>query len=205
MQKIGEGYYYNVFEVEDGKVLKKVKNKLRIFLFILSSNKFNLPEAIGEYRNMNSLSKLKDDYVKIMALVSDKEIIGNPHFVDAINYTQDKVESLRNAKHLDQQAFSQLVDDYSSLVKKFWSFGMSDIVFNFTINCGYNKNKRLILFDFNEMTFDVEDIMRHIKNKIWLQRASYVSLDADKKKVFRELMEREITQENVEKYWNTNT
>jgi hypothetical protein len=58
MKKIGEGYFYNVYEV-DAKILKKQKSKVFIFLHILfrsllknTVRKFLLPQNNNFYATL---------------------------------------------------------------------------------------------------------------------------------------------------------
>jgi hypothetical protein len=202
MKKIGEGYYYNVFEVNTDTVLKTVKTKLRIFLFIFFANKFNISNTKQEYNKVLTLTpRLKTVYRKILKTISDKSLIGNPLFINEIDYKQDRVRELRNVNDLNERDFVKVIGDYINLLKKLWSFGVSDSVFNFSINCGYNKKNELVLIDFNEITFDKSEVGDQIINKVWLQRSSYMRLTKEKQQLFNKIFNREITLENLEKYW----
>jgi len=202
MKKIGEGYYYDVFEISSDTVIKFTKSKLRIFAFIFLANRFNIQNTIKEYKNViSSIQELKNTYSKILTSVSDKSIIGNPLFINDNDYKQDKVKELRNINDLDEQQFIEVINDYTNLLKKLWSFRISDSVFNFSINCGYNKNNELILLDFNEMTFSKSEAEHQIINKVWLKRSSYLCLTKEKQKTFENIMNKEITLEMLEKCW----
>ena len=181
MKKIGEGYYYNVFELNTDTVLKIVKSKLRIFLFIFFANKCNVSNTKQEYNKvLTSIPQLKTVYGKILKTISDKSIIGNPLFINETDYRQDKVRELRNINDLNDQDFTKVINDYINLLKKLWYFEVSDSVFNFSINCGYNKNEELVLIDFNEMSFDKKEIIDQIAEKVWMKRSSYVRLTQEK-------------------------
>ncbi len=202
MKKIGEGYYYNVFEINTHTVIKTLKSKLRIFLFILFANKFNILNTNQEYNTvLASIPKLKNVYEKILGTVSNRSIIGNPLFINDTNYTQDKVKELRNINTLDEEEFTRVIIEYANLLKELWSFGISDSVFNFSVNCGYDKNNELVLVDFNEMTFDKSEVINQITHKVWLRRSSYVRLTKEKQQLFNDIFNREITLESLEKYW----
>jgi hypothetical protein len=204
MKKIGEGYYYNVFEVNTNVVIKTIKNKFNIFIFVFFANKFNVSNTIKEYRTvLASIPKLKNVYIRVLTQISDKSVIGNPVFINDTNYKQDMVKELRNINYLDNQFLVKVVTDYSNLLKKLWSYGISDSVFNFSINCGYDKNNKLILIDFNEMTFSKNEVSQQIKDKVWLQRASYLRLTKEKQHIFSEIMNKEITDIELGKHWNT--
>lgn len=202
MKKIGEGYYYKVFEIDTDTVIKKIKGKTRIFLYILFVSKFNILYANKEYKKtLISILKLKDDYTKTLTLIHDKSIIGNPIFINDTDYKQDRVKKLRGINKLNEQNFIKLINDYIDLLKKLWSYGISNTSFNFSINCGYNKNGQFILIDFNETTFSKNDLFQIIQESTWLKNYSYSRLSREKQIIFKEIMNKEITKENVENYW----
>ncbi len=202
MKKIGEGYYYNVFNVNTDTVLKIIKNKFRIFIFIFIANKCNISNTKQEYNKVIvSIPQLKIVYEKILKAISNTSIIGNPLFINDTDYKQDKVRELRNINTLNEEDFISVINEYTNLLKELWSFGVSDSVFNFSVNCGYNKNNELILIDFNEMTFYKNEVRTQIINKAWLQRFSYMTLTKEKQELFNEIFSREITEESLEKYW----
>lgn len=202
MKKIGEGYYYNVFEVSTDIVLKIIKSRFRIFIFILFANKFNISNTTKEYKVvLSSIPKLKNIYSRVFSLISDKSIIGNPEFVNNTDYKQNRVKELKSINDLNKEEFIKVISDYTNLLKRLWSFGISDSVFNFSINCGYNKHNELVLIDFNEMTFEKDRVNEQIVNKVWLRRASYLRLTKEKQEIFNEVLNKEITKESLEKIW----
>lgn len=137
---------------------------------------------------------MKSIYSKVLSLISDKSLIGNPEFVNNVNYKQDRVKELKSINDLNKKEFIKVISDYTNLLRRLWSFKVSDSVFNFSINCGYNKHYELVLIDFNEMTFDKEKVNEQIVNKVWLQRTSYLRLTKEKQDLFNEIFNREITQ-----------
>lgn len=203
MKKIGEGYYYNVYKIDNNRVLKLIKTKIRTFLFIFFANKFNYKKSLLDYRNVIKFTpKLKEKYSNILNLLkTNKEIIGNPQFINDIEYTQDLIKNLRNVNSLQEKEFVKVVTDYIFLLKRLWNFGISDGVFNFSINCGYNNSNILVLIDFNEVTFNKIEVAKQINNQIWLQRASYLRLTEEKQGIFKNILEKELTIENLNKNW----
>jgi hypothetical protein len=204
MKKIGEGYYYDVFERDSRTVVKRIKNKITIFLFILCANGLNVRNALREYgRVIRSIPNLKNEYAKILDLIADRTIIGNPRFINDTDYIQDKTVGLKNINELGEEDFDTVICDYVDLLKHLWTYEISDSTFNFSINCGYNKDHELILFDFNEMTYNRDAVRDQIKNKRWLKKASYLGLTKEKQKRSNEIFNREVTGENLERYWGS--
>ncbi len=205
MKRISGGYYYHVYDLGNGKVLKKQKNKFLIFIFILFADRLNIKKTIKDFRSvLSTASNFRDFYKNFFDICIDKNLLGNPTLLEGINYEQDKVLILKNlVKKASNEQFISILKDYIGLVKKLWGFGLHENVFNFTLNNGYNKNNELILVDFNEVTFNQKDVIKDIKEKTWLYRRSYMKLNKEHKAIFRDLMEKEITEENLKSLWNT--
>lgn len=203
MKKIAGGYYYNVYDLGNGRVLKTQKNKLQIFIFILLCNKLNIKNAVKEFRGVaGSLFKIRSLYQSIFDTGIKRGVLGNPMLLGGINYEQDKVLMIKNKiKNISDGDFRMIVSDYINLIKKLWSFGLNESIYNFTLNNGYDRNNEIVLVDFNEMTFNIDDVEKDIKSKIWLKKSSYLRLDDGKKKIFRDLMDKEIIEESLKNYW----
>lgn len=195
MKKIGEGYYYKVYDIGNGRVLKKQKNKIQIFLFIFFANRLNVKNSVREYIGViNSIPTIRAMYTKIFSTGIRKSLLGNPTLLTGINYEQDKAVSTSCVP------FSRLTNDAVILIKSLWEYGIHESVYNFTINTGY-CNDTLILLDFNEVSFTIEDAEKDIKNKVWLQRYSYKQLDDNKKIEYANIMEKEITEDVLKNCW----
>ena len=95
-KKVGEGYYYNVYDLGNGRVVKKQKNKFRFFLYIFYINKNSL-RGLSEYRSaVKNIDNIQKIYTKLTKVVPDLSILGNPVFVGGINYTQDYTIQLKD-------------------------------------------------------------------------------------------------------------
>ncbi len=90
------------------------------------------------------------------------------------------------------------------MLKELWGFGVSDAVFNFSINCGYNAKSKLILIDFNEINLNHEDTLKNIQNKAWRERSSFLRLTQEKQKIFKRVFEAQINSESLVEYWGKN-
>jgi hypothetical protein len=79
--------------------------------------------------------------------------------------------------------------------------GMVEGIYNFTINCGVTSNKKVVLIDFNEITFTKSDVLVHIQNKKWLKQWSYTQLSKPLQFYYAQKMDNQITIENLEFLW----
>ncbi|MEI6352386.1 MAG: hypothetical protein WCO35_00390 [Candidatus Nomurabacteria bacterium] len=202
MKKLGEGYYYNVYEIENSKVIKKVKSKIRMYIFILISNYFNLKNAKKEYNSaLENLKSLSEKYKNILNSIKDKSILGNPEFIDDLNYYQDKIKVIKKINKFSDQEFEKTCLDFAKLIHILWSYKLSDSTFKLRNNYGYDKNGNLIIIDFDEIIFKKEEVKGQIENKFWLTRYFYKILSENKKEIFKRIMDAEINLENLNKYW----
>ena len=132
-------------------------------------------------------------------------MLGNPILLDDIDYTQDKMTILKERiNKISDDEFCILVEEYTKLIKKLWGFVVNERIYNFAVNNGYNKNNEMVLIDFNEVTFDIEEVKRDIQNKTWLGKSSYLRLNNKRRDIFRNLMQKEITEEKLRKCWRVN-
>lgn len=202
MEKIGEGYFYNVLRINKTRVLKIQKTRIRIFWHIYRHHKhWSLLKLLKETRRIRkSMRSLGSLYEKLMEKIEDKDILGNPFFIDGIEYTQDYAKLFSNINNINNDKFRKIVMDYINLLNTLWSYGVSDEMFKFSHNCGYVKGK-FVFLDFNEVTFKKEDVIKDIEKEIWLYMRSYKELSENKKEIYKTLMREYVTIENLNKYW----
>jgi hypothetical protein len=98
MKKIGEGWQYSVYDLGNGKVLKKLNSVFRRFYFI---SKVILPRQIKRaYKIPNYVRAMKVKAQESFDILSrtnlDSSLIGNVVFKNGLDYEQDKVESLED-------------------------------------------------------------------------------------------------------------
>jgi hypothetical protein len=204
MKKIGEGYYYTVHDVGNNRVIKKLKTNFRLFIYILYIHNFNII-FYREYKNaIANLKNIQKDYERLKKLLPDFSRIGNPTFLHGINYEQDKVLIFKDLlKERNENQIKNLIDEYIDLIKYFWSYGIDEKVYNFTLNTGITIAGDLILIDFNEVNFDKVEAKEGIINEIWLKRWSYSYLPPTIKVYYKTRMGEEITLDNLELLWNS--
>ncbi len=204
MKKIGEGYYYNVYDLGHGRVLKKRKNTIRTFLFIFFSRKGHIDFFREFLKVIRSEEKVKELYQKLLNTKIDLYLFANPIFLSINNYEQDKVTPIRNKlKHVSLEESKKIIDNFISLNKKLWTYGIGEKVYNFTWNNGIDSKGNIVLFDFNEITFDKERVLKDIENEVWIHRFSYTHLNNELKEYYKKRMKEELTEEAVNSLWGT--
>ncbi len=208
MQKIGEGFYYQVYDLGNGRVLKKVNShsvmlkKLLLWYGVTPWKKvrqvFVYPYTFYCIRQSLKLSARIARY--------NPDITGNPVFGPRYEYEQDKAEILEEyfEKHsLDQN--KRIFDQFILLLKHLWTQAFADTVYNCTINNGISiKTGQLIYIDFNECTTRKERIINDIKSQKWCTQSSLLHMPpGELKDYILEKMESEITIPELERLWNS--
>lgn len=132
----------------------------------------------------------------------DLDLLGEPVFLDGIDYVQNKLLMFGdaiNSASVDEKY--QLIEKYIDCIIRSWQNGFADSVFNFTINNGIDSNNFCIILDFNEVTFEKKDVYEHINNKKWLESWSFTELDDDLQQYLKREAERRLTHETLEANW----
>ncbi len=189
------GFTYNVYDLGDGRVLKKEKPRLQQYFLHLPFK--HSPRYVRTHRLRAS---------RLMRSLADKSIIGNPEQVTRRSYSQDKAVILDAymAEHTLEENM-KVLDGYVQSIFEAWKNGFCDIIFNFTRNSGIVRD-RVVLVDFNEVTFDKEEIRKLILSKRWLRALSFKQgLREDAlKEYYRKAMDEHMTVANLEHYWKDN-
>jgi hypothetical protein len=208
MRKIGEGWQCTVYDLEDGRVLKKEKTLFSRFLTILLRGgpqeiiKGEVVRAGKDYRT--SLSGLTE---KLKSENIDPALFGNPTIdLGTFSYTQDKVIPLNKLlAGSSTQRVKELFDQYIVLLKKLWSLGIYEEVFNFSLNFGLNPSGSMVLTDLGELQFEKSDkILAAIASKRWLRAYSYFTLKNEVAKAYyKEKMNAELTVDEFNRLWKS--
>ena len=206
MKKIGQGWQYKVYDLNNGRVKKQAPAAFIQYSYILRNNVFSKWNIFADtWRNMQrvkTLGKLSNAYIKEILPIFDVKLLGNPVFVDD-GYEQDKVITLGDVLETCSVAEGKnIFDAYVKLIHTTWQYGFADTVFNFRVNNSLDIKWQVIQIDFGELVFDKADVLQQISNKQWLRCASYKLFpDGVLKNYYRDLMEQQMTIDNLEELW----
>jgi hypothetical protein len=202
MKKIGSGFEHNVFMLNDKKVIKKPTSVLFKVYKLITFNPIFIVKPLSLIDTFNSMSRLNLKSNNLIRYSNiPKKLFANPTF-KGNTIIQTKVDIVK--EKLSEENYEELIDEYIKLIYTLWSYGIHENVFNFTINCGISKNKKLMLIDFGEISNIKQDIIRDINSKKWLNSFSYkYHLNKTMKIYYLKQMEEYITSENLEKYWKS--
>jgi len=202
MKKIGSGLQFNVYDLGNGKVFRKPKKELSQYLTYLTWS----PGLIFNWKKWNSLIKeanedrnFATEYFKKNK--SAHELLGNPRFT-LEGIIQDKVVSFRKLFRKSYSENKNLIDKYINFTFDCWKNGFADKIYNIDRNFGIDRNGKIILMDFFEITTKKEDLQKTIEIERWKKSAFYKHrLYGKLKKYYAERMKNNLTIENLNRYW----
>ncbi|NVN96561.1 MAG: hypothetical protein HXX18_14925 [Bacteroidetes bacterium] len=176
MKKIGQGWQYTTYDLENGRVLKKFhswsKAYLVIFREIFPFNKdslFEIPSFIKDVK------RKADESFEILKRVNiPQEWMANPRFINKYDFEQDKVQPLHKVfENLDSEGIKNIIDQFIIFNLRLFNLGVIDKGFNITKNYGINNEGQIVLIDIGELFDDKESVIKQIKDRGWVK--SYVA------------------------------
>ena len=194
MKRIGNGWQYAVYDLGNGRVLKKFHSWGRACFFIIKDifpfNKDSLFKIPGFIRGVKE--KAEDSFVILKSGIIPSEWIANPKFVNEYDFEQDKVIPLHDLfENLNTEEIKKVIDEFIVFNKKMLDLGVIDKGFNITRNYGVNSKGEIVLIDIGELFNDKEMIEKQLRSRAWDK--SYVSgriKDKEAEKYFVEQMDK---------------
>ncbi len=170
MRKIGEGWQYSIYDRGDGRVLKKFHSALKAYWVILKTIFPFRDDPIWVLPSFKNSMKRKA--LASFEILKKKHIpsewIGNPTFLNELNFEQDKVRPLHKVfENATLDDIKKIVDKFIIFNKNLLNFGVIDKSFNITKNYGLNDKDEIVLLDIGELFDDPKLIERQIKNRAW--------------------------------------
>ncbi len=194
MKRISKNFFYTVYVKENDRVFKKENSDFHKLVCHIFGNRKGLPYIRASLARSKILAKN----------VPDQNIIAHPQFLDNYDYEQDKVVIIADyfAEHTIEEN-KKIIDFYIEHLYATWTYGFSDIIFNFSHNCGIDNEGRIVLVDFNEITFSKETIRDLVRHKRWLRNWTYGYLKRHKdvRVYFETQMEKLVTLSKIDEFW----
>jgi hypothetical protein len=135
-----------------------------------------------------------------------RELIGNPVFLDANRFRQDRAMNLvvkiqaqlRNGR---VSRATRVLDEYVCFNLELWSHGIYEKTYKLD-NFGY-VGRRMILVDFLELSDDLQFIREHLRENDWSRVCSRYGLPDVINDYFVTEAGKRLTVENFEEHWRT--
>jgi hypothetical protein len=191
MRKVGKGWQYTVYDLGNGRVLKKLNNKFDAYCMMLKGCFPYL--RVWKFQNyyQSSINMATNSIRNLKKLAIDQEVLGNPNFFEnSLDYEQDKIIPVDTyLKNISLNKGRKLIDDFLDFNRFLIQNGFIDKSFALGKNFGVNLKGKIILSDLGELHFSPELIQKQISNRAWT--ADYVTkaLPKNLRKYFLEKME----------------
>lgn len=208
MKFLASGYQYKVYDIGNGRLLKKTQPYFYTFVKVMEVAKKQ--EGASFFKSLVIAYKAGRVNKKSLKIMKEKlkvvpgYLFANPEFIgNSLNFTQDKVVTLE--KYLKENTTEDrkaVIEKYVELQKIFWSYGIHDAVYKFQPNYGVDKNGRVVCIDLGEFVFNKDDAIKSIGTKKWLTRPSYKKWpEGELKKYYTDLMTKNINEDELKKNW----
>jgi hypothetical protein len=208
MREIGRGWQYRVYDAGRGRVLKVCQNSFARFVKTFfsrdSDERFNLKSSLRKVQELNEWSRQSIIELKKNLALIPPPLLGNPVFKGEINYEQDAATPL--GKYIATHSLEEnkkIIQGYAVTLLELWKYGLSDGYYNFMLNCGVDREGRVIQLDLGDFIFEREVIEDHISFKRWITHSdSYHTMhERELKEFYEDEMSRLLTLENLDKNW----
>ena len=170
MKKIGEGWQYSVYDLNNGRVLKRFHSPIKSYWVIL---KTIFPFREDSFTKIPEFSRgMKKTALRSFNVLKTKNIpadnIANPHFINELDFEQDKVTPIHDLfSRSDVLSMKNTIDKFIFFNKKLLGLGVIDKSFNITKNYGLNTKDEIVLIDIGEL-FDSNDaIKKQMIDRAW--------------------------------------
>ena len=170
MKKIGEGWQYKTYDLENGRVLKKFHSIFGIYWIILKDIFPFRDDSIWEIPSFARSSKIKalHSFKIVKAGKIPLAWLGNPIFLHGLDYEQDKARPLHEVfEKLEFGSQKAIIDKFIDFNWILLQKGVIDKSFNITKNFGLNNVGEIILIDIGELFDDPQKIKKQLQNRAW--------------------------------------
>jgi hypothetical protein len=207
LPRLGSGWQYNVYDVGDGRVLKvpiSREGRVQLALAIHRNDPTFSPERAAAWAEaVDGVTRRSYRLLEESLPHLDGRLLGNPTLLGHAIYEQDKLRTIID--YLRHHPFAEgaaIIDRYVETTLALWQWGISDVVFNFAINSGIDRDGNVALCDLGELTASQGWVRRMVADQAWLRRWSYQALPSDELRAYvRRTLGEQLTPARVEVTW----
>lgn len=193
MKRLGRGWQYTVYDLGNGRVLKKYNSTLWAYLIPLRDcfpyirhPLWKIPSYVRGCKETAQTSLLKVSQGRIEA-----RFMGNPVLKGGLDYEQDKVEPLQDYfRRASVKESKDAIDSFVRLNYLLLEKGMIDKSFNICKNFGKNNNGEIIIIDLGELYSSEAAIRRQREKRAWAMPYVLYSLPKEVRVYFIEQMDK---------------
>lgn len=196
MKLLGRGWQYSVYDLGNGRVLKRYNTRSQAYWVMLKQNFPYISYPIWKFKDYHAGCKntALDSIKKIQQTTMRLELFGNPKILNELDYEQDKVVPLSDYfKSISLEQGKKTIDRFIDFNLLLIKNRLMDKSFLIGKNYGIDAHGNIILTDIGELYSSAERIKQQIEKKPW--DIYYVTSTIPKKfrEYFVEHMNRRIT------------
>lgn len=170
MKKIGRGWQYTIYDLGNGRVLKKYNSKIVGYAHMAKAcfpfRTNSLWEIPGYYRGCKETAL--DSMKKISVPTIEAWMMGNPRILNVLDYEQDTLVPLHDFfATCTIEDGKKTIDAFIAFNKILVERKLIDKSFNITKNFGLDKQQRIVLMDLGELYSSDAAITKQIQNRAW--------------------------------------
>ena len=171
MKLIRRGWQYSVYDIGNGRVLKRYNTGFESYLEMLKEQLFNLWFPVTGFSNIYKESKVlaSRSLQKITSCTVDQSLFGNPKIIGELEYEQDLVKPLSDyfENHSVNES-KKMIDKFIKFCKLLHKNSLIEKHFNMADNFGLNNSEEIVLIDLGEICSSKEEISKQINKQVWL-------------------------------------
>lgn len=191
MKVIGRGWQYTVYDIGNGRVLKKYHTKTVAYLMMLRDCfpyiKHPLWKFNGYYQQCRK--EAIESIQKIHHSTLENWMLGNPHARNEFDYEQDVAIPLRKQLECAKlEEGKKIIDAFVEFNKILVKNSLIDRNFLITDNFAMNATGNIVLIDLGELYSDAKQIHDHILKRPWTSSDVLNSLPKNLRDYFVEKM-----------------
>lgn len=202
MQKLGSGYFYDVFDLGNGRVEKRERTLEETARSIKGNTDMDVDTSLAKARKSIEESAQNTKIIIEKLAYMPGEFLGSPIF-HGLSYEQDKVILLMDYWENHTFEENKLVSDkYFKLTEGLLEYGIHDHVYKFKNSYGLNNKDEVVFIDFNEIVSSKEEAIILIKEREWEKQAQFRKYpEGEFKEYLRTKFEDLMREEKINELW----
>lgn len=170
MKKIGRGWQYTIYNLENGRVLKRYNTLLEAYMVMLKDSivHFRIPVINFYHYYLEGRALALCSLKKISEQPLELWMFGNPRIIGMYEYEQDYTESLASCLgRVTSENGERIIDKFITFTKLLHSYSLIEKNFNIGDNFGINREGDVILIDIGEIIFKETEVNIQLAKRVW--------------------------------------
>jgi hypothetical protein len=170
MKKINQGWQYTVYDLANGRVLKKINSTLANYFIIVRDTFPFIKHPL--WKIPSKVKRCRQEAFESMRILRATKVdcwrLGNPRVLSKCSYEQDKVISVRQYwQNFLPAEKKKIINDFVELNKYLVANFFIDRNFCLADNFSINGDGKIIMSDLGEIIADPQKIQACLRERPW--------------------------------------